>query len=219
MSTVASSPDVGVAPTPEPATPARGRPREFDEDDVLERVIDLFWATGFEATSISEIVEATGLNKSSLYNTFGSKDDLFTAAIDRYLTGRAAMMFAVVGDGTAGLDDLLELLDYLEAEVATERGRMGCFAVNTTTELGLRDERVVELSRRLRSDIRQAVGAALGRAETANEIQPGTAGQRTETLLAFLLSLTVIARGGASTDEVDGQFTAMRAQIEDWRLP
>ena len=73
--------------------------------NVLDVVVELFWTKGYEATSISDIVEATGLNKSSLYNTFGPKNDLFEAAVERYLDMRTAMMTEVVGDGTAGLDD------------------------------------------------------------------------------------------------------------------
>lgn len=201
----------------EPA-PTRGRPREFDPDAVLDAVVELFWAKGYEATSISDIVEATGLNKSSLYNTFGPKDALFEAAVERYLAMRVAVMTEVVRDGTAGLDDVLRLLDYQQSQIVTERGRMGCLAVNTSTELGLRDETAATLSRRSRDDVRTAVGAALRRAEAADEIAAGTAHDRAEIVLAFTLSLAVIARGGASTEELEGQFTAMRALIEDWRL-
>ena len=216
-------PDTAAAEAPtsstDGATRSRGRPREFDADEVLDQLVDLFWEKGFEATSISDIVDATGLNKSSLYNSFGSKDDLFAAALDRYLTSRAAMIFAIAGEGSAGLDDLLRLVDFLQAEMGTDRGRMGCLGVNTSTELGLRDEGAVEMARRLRTDMRAAVGAPLVRAETAGEIRPGTAGDHTETVIAFLLSLSVIGRSGATPTEVDAQFTALRAQIDEWRLP
>jgi hypothetical protein len=124
----------------------------------------------------------------------------------------------VVRDGTQGLDDVLRMLDLQQAEVDADGGRRGCLAVNTTTELGLRDETAAELSGRFRDTLRRAVGAAFDRAETAGEIAPGTAKLRTETVLAFSLSLAVIARGGASAQELDDQFAAMRALIADWRL-
>lgn len=201
------------------ATRGRGRPREFDPDEVLDELVELFWKKGYEATSISDIVEATGLNKSSLYNSFGSKDELFEAAVERYLTTRMMRMVEVLHEGTAGLDDVLQLLDYQQTEIMSEEhGRMGCLAVNTSTELGLRDEAAAAISRRFRNDIRTAVRAALARAEAAGEIEAGTADARGETVLAFTLSLAVIARGGASAEELDGQFAAMRALIEDWRL-
>ena len=67
------------------ATPTRGRPRTFDEEAVLDALTALFWRQGYEATSMADIVEASGLNKSSLYNTFGSKQELFATILDRYV--------------------------------------------------------------------------------------------------------------------------------------
>jgi hypothetical protein len=127
-------------------------------------------------------------------------------------------MADVVRDGTAGLDDILRLLDYQQIEMSGEHGRMGCLAVNTSTELGLRDETAADMARRFRSEIRTAVRAALDRAEQAGELESGTAALRAETVLAFSLSLAVISRGGATADELDAQFGAMRSLIDDWRI-
>ena len=61
-----------------------GRPREFDEAETLRRILDVFWTLGFEGTSLNELMEATGLQKGSLYAAFGDKRALFEAALDRY---------------------------------------------------------------------------------------------------------------------------------------
>ncbi|MGH6727278.1 MAG: TetR/AcrR family transcriptional regulator [Pseudolabrys sp.] len=63
----------------------RGRPREFDTDAVLDRAVDAFWAHGYGSTSVDDLVETMGINRPSLYGSFGSKHDLFLAAIDRYV--------------------------------------------------------------------------------------------------------------------------------------
>ena len=60
------------------------RPREFDPDAVLERAMTVFWSNGYEATSLNDLCEATQLNRSSLYATFGDKHALFLETIDRY---------------------------------------------------------------------------------------------------------------------------------------
>jgi AcrR family transcriptional regulator len=60
------------------------RPREFDEDYVLERALHVFWDRGYEAASLAELQEATGLTKSSLYKAFESKEGLFRRVLDRY---------------------------------------------------------------------------------------------------------------------------------------
>ena len=61
-----------------------GRPRKFDPDDVLDKVIDVFWELGYDASDTETLSRRAGLTKPSLYNTFGSKEDLFIAALNRY---------------------------------------------------------------------------------------------------------------------------------------
>ena len=60
------------------------RTKEFDTDDVVLKAIEVFWSKGFEATSISDLVEAMGINRGSIYDTFGDKAGLFELAIQRY---------------------------------------------------------------------------------------------------------------------------------------
>jgi TetR/AcrR family transcriptional repressor of nem operon len=196
----------------------RGRPREFDTDEVLDRVVNLFWDQGYEATSMSDIVAATGLNKSSLYNSFGSKEELFGIAIDRYVEMQESMLKGVLRDGHAGLDDILTFLDYVRREIGGPTGSRGCLAVNTTTELGNRDNSIASMSARYRGEMRTSARAALDRAAAAGEISRELTGHYAETLIAFLLSMSVMARGGAPSAEVDDQFAAIRSLIESWRL-
>jgi TetR/AcrR family transcriptional regulator, transcriptional repressor for nem operon len=61
------------------------RPREFDEDVVLDAAIQCFWNRGFEATSVKDLIDRTGITAASLYNAFGDKRALFRAALDHYV--------------------------------------------------------------------------------------------------------------------------------------
>jgi AcrR family transcriptional regulator len=65
-----------------------GRSSEFDPDEVLETATELFWEHGFDGISISDLTDATGINRRSLYAAFGSKEELFGRAVRRYLDGR-----------------------------------------------------------------------------------------------------------------------------------
>src|ERR1041384_4735339 len=65
-------------------TAKTGRPQAFDLPTVLEGAMVLFWTQGYEATSMQELVEATGINRGSIYNTFGDKEGLFIAVLDHY---------------------------------------------------------------------------------------------------------------------------------------
>jgi TetR/AcrR family transcriptional repressor of nem operon len=68
------------------------RPKAFDPDLAVEQAMDVFWCRGYEATSVQDLVDATGVGRQSLYGTFGSKDELYLQALDRYreLEGRKA---------------------------------------------------------------------------------------------------------------------------------
>lgn len=61
------------------------RPREFDEQDVLDRALNAFWARGYDATSVEDLVEATGLGRASLYGAFGDKEQLFRRVVTHYM--------------------------------------------------------------------------------------------------------------------------------------
>lgn len=167
---------------------------------------------------MSDIVEVTGLNKSSLYNSFGSKEQLFQTALDRYTSRREAMMRAGLRDGERGLDDIMTFLDMVELEMTSDLGSRGCLAINTSTELGHSDDAVVEMGSRFRGEMRSSIGAALGRAAALGEIDPDATTHRTEMLVAFMMSLGVVARSGAARAELEGQLAAMRALVESWRV-
>ena len=62
----------------------KGRPREFDADEALDRALEVFWRKGYEGASLAELTEAMGINRPSLYAAFGNKEALFRRAFDRY---------------------------------------------------------------------------------------------------------------------------------------
>jgi AcrR family transcriptional regulator len=79
----------------------RGRPREFDTDLALDRALEVFWRKGYEGASISELTEAMGINRPSLYAAFGNKEALFRKALDRYAKGPAAYTREALEEPTA----------------------------------------------------------------------------------------------------------------------
>src|SRR5439155_18551737 len=72
-----------------PRTPA-GQPRSFDLDKALDAALQVFWRKGYEGASLSDLTQAMGINRPSLYAAFGDKETLFRKALDRYAEGPAA---------------------------------------------------------------------------------------------------------------------------------
>ena len=179
---------------------------------MLDALTELFWDKGYEATSMADILAVTGLRKSSLYNAFGSKKELFRRILDRYVEARMeAFADMAAANDRPGVDSLHTFLDAVFAF-----GRAGCLAVNTTTELGTTDEAVTALARVYRDRIRAALHTVVS-AVTRSRGQPGASvGERTELLLGFLLGYAVAARTGADDAEMAGLACAAHATVDSW---
>lgn len=191
-----------------------GRPLSFDREEVLDELVQLFWEKGYEATSMADIVEATGLNKSSLYNAFGAKDVLLKEALKRYVEFRSGTAAMVLTEGTAGLADIQTLFDQLWHD----SDRRGCLAVNSSTELGLRDGDVVSVVHQYRTLMRTAFRAALTRAADQGEIAPQLIETYVNLSVTNVLGMAVLIRSGANSNEVLSHVDAVRHQVDSWKL-
>lgn len=111
------------------------RPQEFDTDVVLDRAMQVFWQKGFDDTSVQDLVEATGLNRGSLYNSFGDKAQFFSAVMDRYRTTSPARFLAVAPDDASPRQLIADFLGSLVQRARTDVDRKGCLLTNTAAGL------------------------------------------------------------------------------------
>ncbi|MGI5491121.1 TetR/AcrR family transcriptional regulator [Microtetraspora malaysiensis] len=114
------------------------RPREFDEQDVIAKATRLFWRRGYNATSVRDLGDELRLKQSSLYRTFNDKHTLFLRALDHYRATESTQAQEQLGAPGPSLEILREWLVWM---VSHESG-LGCFVVNTATELGTADPEV-----------------------------------------------------------------------------
>lgn len=104
-----------------------GRPRAFDPEQALDRAMCLFWQKGYEGTSLSDLTEAMGINRPSLYAAFGNKEELFRKALARYIDGPGRMGTATQEHPTAR--ESVEAFLRLTAESVVHSEHAGCLAV------------------------------------------------------------------------------------------
>ncbi|WFU78144.1 TetR/AcrR family transcriptional regulator [Bradyrhizobium sp. CIAT3101] len=149
-----------------------GRPRQFDEATVLATVTRTFWDNGYHATSIADIVEATGVHRNSLYATYGDKHQLFTAALKAYID-EAGQRFRDklqhADSPYAGLRDALLHYSYVSA---TASGPRGCLVTNTTIELRREDKDLTAQIRAGMKQITDMLRAAVEHGQAIGEISP-----------------------------------------------
>jgi len=200
------------------AATTTGRPREFELDDVLDAFVELFSAQGYEATSMADVMAATSLSKSSLYNAFGSKRDLLDLALNRYFEEMFPGVEAILASGTEGLADLHRFTDLKRQMMQSPVGRHGCLSINTTTEMAYRDEPLADQATIYRQRLRQLMQQPLERAAAAGEIDPTRIESFTDLLLATTMTTWLMVRSGAETDELEAMLSATDDLIESFRI-
>ena len=178
-----------------------GRPREFDADAVLETAMELFWEHGFEGVSISDLTDATGINRRSLYAAFGTKEELFRCAVRRYLDGPGGFVAAALQQPRAR--DVATTMVHGAADSYTDPDRpRGCLLVHGALAAGGDADAVrVDLAQQRAAGIK-ALAHRFDEAQAAGEL-PGV---DTLVLARWINSVcqgfSVQARSGATRDEL-----------------
>ncbi len=172
------------------------RPREFDVDEALQAAMEAFWDRGFEATSLADLMEATGLQKGSIYKAFGSKHEFFTQALTRYLDDvYAKMQKALEGPESAkqGVRRWLKLILQLCNE---QDKRRGCFALNSVVELGPHDEATASRLRKHFARVEKLLAKTIARGQVRGEIRDDRSPEElAEVLFLFAKGMLASSKG------------------------
>ncbi len=114
--------------------------RKFDEEEVLEKILYVFWEKGYDSTSLDDLIKATNVKRQSLYNAFGNKDDMFILAYERYLKRTKKVIKAVAHATDVPLAEALRaMLITLTNEIKNPNSPPGCFIANSTVEFANKD--------------------------------------------------------------------------------
>lgn len=148
------------------------RPREFDPKSALAKARRVFWERGYEATSLCDLLDATGLSRSSLYQAFGGKRSLFLAALEDYLADGRARLEETLASAPSPFYGLERWLEAMVDMAARGRPRRGCFGVNTLVELAPHDPEIRKALARHEEAVAGLYAGALRRAVESGEARP-----------------------------------------------
>ncbi|MFF0268151.1 TetR/AcrR family transcriptional regulator [Kribbella sp. NPDC004536] len=176
------------------------RPRSFDEERAVDAAMRVFWTTGYEATSTEDLCKATGLGRSSIYNAFSSKRDLFDRALRRYAEQFTAVQLAVIQDATVPIRERVRRILWTAVEPEPD-DPAGCFVINTIVELGPKDPEIAELLDRDHEVKLVALTTAIKAAQAAGELGPEQdAAGLAQYVFTVLGGLRVAARRNAAPE-------------------
>ena len=192
-----------------------GRPREFDEEQVLDAAMKAFWANGYEATSLADLVSVTGLHKGSLYQAFGDKHALFVQTLNRYLQGIRHHKNQILDQAVtplAGIRAVLHgFIDMSEGDCSCPRG---CMAVKSLVEMAPHDAEVQRIMEDHKNGMRLSMEGRLNQAQANGELsRDKSPAMITALLMIFMDGLATQATGPMKIEQaheiLDAQLDAL----------
>ncbi len=182
----------------------RGRPLSYDPDRVLDQAMQIFWQHGYESTSLQDLLQATGLSKSSLYQAYGSKLGLFRAAFAQYCQQRASDLRSQLLGAPQIKPALAHWLLSAAEESQTGEPPRGCMLVNVASEFSQSDPEIALLIQRGGSAIQRALRDALQQAVARGELADTSDPAALAAYLQCLMSgLRTQVKSGAPREAVE----------------
>lgn len=170
--------------------------KTFEESDVVEQAMQVFWEKGYAATSVSDITDATGIKRGSLYHAFGSKHDLFVQTLLKYGGERRTNKLRLL----ESIDDPREAIemffDSLVKATVDDPNRKGCLLFNTALEYSSHDD---DVRRIVSKGVNEVITFFEGRIKQGKEL--GTIPHSVDTsstakaLIALVVGIRVLGRG------------------------
>lgn len=162
-----------------------GRPRSFDEDEVLATVMDVFWRQGYDGTSMADILAATGLHKGSIYQAFGDKHSLYIRALRAYITNMRAEMQRIIAAEKRAVEGLRKVLyHHIEFGAREEGANAGCLALNSLVESGQSDPELMQVLETAYCFRTRLISDTVARAQAQGDLRKDWAADRLAGLVA-----------------------------------
>src|SRR5215475_4376335 len=117
------------------------RPKGFDESDALEKALEIFWQHGYQRVGLTKLLAGMGIARQSLYDTFGSKRQLFIRTIEHYRSTRLAAALALLERDGSAVQNVKDVVHFFE-DLALDKRARGCLVANSLVELGPHDREI-----------------------------------------------------------------------------
>ncbi|GER00318.1 TetR family transcriptional regulator [Iodidimonas gelatinilytica] len=179
--------------------------KNFDEAKALEKAMQAFWAHGYEATSMQNLVECTGVNRGSLYATYGGKRAFFLAALQMYDQKMRRELLAGLAARNRPREAITALFRTFMEDVAEDDSNRGCLLTNTALELSAHDPEIARIVAHAQKQTEGFFARMIIKGQKCGEIAGHVDAEGTARgLLASLLGLVVLVRSRPDTALLQG---------------
>ena len=193
----------------------RGRPKNFNPEEALHKAMDLFWDRGFEATSIQDLVDNVGINRASMYDTFGDKRAFFCAAVEHYGKTVTESPLRTLEAAESPLEGVRQWFCSLAA-TATDGRLRGCLVTNTAIELAPHNENIGDAVRKALLHMEDSICNALIRAQDAGQMADhADARALARFLIGSAQGIVVLSRAGADRETIADMLKVALSRIAD----
>lgn len=180
------------------------RPLEFDPDKALNEAMELFWSNGYDATSLSDLLEAMELSKSSFYQSFGNKKQLYQQCLHQYRKQISKQLLAELDEATSAMDFLKDLFVSISRKANTAEGRRGCLIMNSASAKAPLDSEIGKIVAEGAQQFENIFYQAIKRAQKEGDIPSK---KDPQILAKYLVSsrsgLLAMAKSGSTPDELN----------------
>ena len=159
-----------ISLSPTHVTVIMGRPREFEMEQVLDAALEAFWAGGYHATSLTDLENATGLKRGSLYKAFPDKKAIFLAAVERYRQYGRGITAKIRAKGDTPRQALANFFTAIASQSCGPDGRKGCFFVNTIAETSNRDPEIAAEVKTASQDFERGLATIIQEGQDSGDI-------------------------------------------------
>ena len=192
----------------------RGPNKQFDTEVALEQAMKVFWAHGYEAASLSELLKNMGIGKKSLYDTFGNKQSLFLKALDYYARTTVRDLRARLDAEGSPLGNLKQLLRDWQT-THSQPGSCGCMLGTNIADFNTNDEAIAKVMRFYLQQVEDLFSKTLISAQAQGELSP-EANPRNLARLLLCTTQGVALLGRVMDDEttLEGGMTAVISLLD-----
>jgi TetR/AcrR family transcriptional repressor of nem operon len=147
------------------------RTKDFDENEVLTKAIQLFWHKGYNGTSMQDLVDGLGISRSSLYDTYTDKHTLFVKALESYQNSGACQMSEIINNSVSAKETIKQLLRMAIGDLLGDKQHRGCFMVNAEVEVAPHDKEVNDLVCKNDQQMEEAFYQVIQKGKDSGEIK------------------------------------------------